>query len=159
MGVKQYDQARDLVRAVDFLARFTGPRPEALVAKAEAALGARLPPSYRRFLIEFGCGSFEVLNVFGVVDGELERPDRRNVVWLTLNERRTGGFDPAYVLIGTVDGAGTWFALDTRRVDRKGEMPVVKLTCDGTEIKTVAKDFGELFLDQVMAVIKSWQGG
>src|SRR5262245_4980012 len=47
MGMEKYGRARELMAKAG--GDFAGPKPESLVARAEAALGLRFPPSYRQF--------------------------------------------------------------------------------------------------------------
>jgi hypothetical protein len=56
MSMKHYDQAVELIKQRGLASRFVGPKSEEAVAKAEAALGVRFPPTYRRFCLEYGAG-------------------------------------------------------------------------------------------------------
>ena len=50
-------------------------------------------------------------------------------------------------------GDGTYYALDTGRLDARGEAPVVRLSVDGRRAEQVAPSFGEYLLEAVKAVI------
>lgn len=99
MSNENYERARQLIEDAGGC-DFEGPKPEMLVAKAESALGLRFPPSYRRFLLELGCGDINGLEVYGLIDGDFEKSTVPDGVWLTLNERREFGLDPAYLIVG-----------------------------------------------------------
>jgi len=151
MSMQQYEKALELIKE-DGGGDFEGAKPEALVAKAEAALGLKLPPSYRRFLLELGCGDINGLEVFGLINDNFEKSTVPNGIWLTLNERGSIALDPAYVIVGD-GGDGTYYALDTRHPDAFGESPIVRLSVDGTKGEQVAKSFGEYLLNAVSAVV------
>ncbi|HUM12480.1 MAG TPA: SMI1/KNR4 family protein [Myxococcaceae bacterium] len=127
---------------------FEGPRPEALVTRAEAVLGVVFPPSYRQFLLELGCGNLAGFEVYGLVDEDFTRPGVPDAVRLTLEERRNVGLDPRYVVIGTL-GDGSIDCLDTAHLDRQGEATVVQLSAEGEDPVKLADSFGEYFLTEV----------
>jgi antitoxin YobK len=151
MSIEKYEQARRLIEDVGG-GDFEGVKPETLVAKAEAALGVSFPPSYRRFLLEMGCGDINGLEVFGLIHDNFENSTLPNGIWLTLNERRGIGLHPAYVLIGE-GGDGTFYSLDTRQKGEDGEAPVVRLSADGKRSERVADSFGNYFLEAVRSVL------
>jgi antitoxin YobK len=150
MSIQKYRQARDLIEGAGG-GDFEGAKPESLVTRAEAALGLTFPRSYRRFVLELGCGDINGLEVFGLIDDNFENSAVPNGIWLTLNERRAIGLDPAFVIVGEA-GDGTYYALDTRRVDSAGEAPVVRLSVDGKQSEEVADSFGDYFLQAVRRV-------
>src|SRR6267142_5164264 len=125
MSVQSYENAVELIKSAGG-GDFEGPKPESLVEKAEKALSLSFPPSYRRFLLELGCGDIKGLEIFGLIDANFERSTIPNGIWLTLDERRSIGLDPRYVMIGE-GGDGTYYAIDTLNTDRTGEAPVVRL--------------------------------
>jgi len=147
MSIEKYLQARLLIEDAGG-GDFEGAKPETLVAKAEGALGLTFPPSYRRFLLEMGCGSINGLEVFGLINENFENSTVPNGIWLTLNERRVIGLYPAYVLIGD-GGDGTYYGLDTHQLGKNGEAPVVRLSVDGRQSEKVADSFGDYFLEAV----------
>lgn len=150
MSIQKYQQARKLIESAGG-GDFEGAKPEPLVANAEAALGLAFPPSYRRFLLEMGCGNINGLEIFGLINYNFENSTVPNGIWLTLNERRGIGLDPAYVIVG-VGGDGTYYSLDTRQVDSAGEAPVIRLSVDGKHREKVADSFGDYFLEAVRRV-------
>lgn len=151
MSVRKFEEARKLINDAGG-GDFEGPKSDALVAKAEAALGLSFPPSYRQFLLDMGCGDIAGLEIFGVINENFQNSTVPNGVWLTLNERRSIGLDPAFVIVGD-GGDGTYYAIDTRRVDDSGEAPVVRLSTDGMLGEKVADSFGAYLLEAVSRVI------
>jgi antitoxin YobK len=150
MSIQKYQQAREFIEAAGG-GDFDGAKPESLVAKAEAALGLTFPPSYRRFLLEMGCGGINGLEVYGLIDDNFERSTVPNGIWLTLDDRRAIGLHPACVIVGD-GGDGTHYALDTSQVGDAGEAPVVRLSVDGKQSEKVADSFGDYFLEAVRRV-------
>jgi hypothetical protein len=60
-----------------------------LVLKAESALGLKFPPTYRKFLLEYGCGNIFGMEFYGVVDDNFINSSIPDAIWITLNERKT----------------------------------------------------------------------
>jgi hypothetical protein len=150
MSLQNYQSAKSLIEESG--GDFEGPKPEALVASAEQALGLKFPPSYRRFLLELGCGDLNGLEIYGVIDEKFEGSSVPDGIWLTLNERQSIGLNHACVLIGD-GGDGTYYAIDTRSVDGNGESPVVRLSVDGTQAEPEASSFGAYLLAAVQSVL------
>jgi antitoxin YobK len=151
MSMKQYEKAQKLIDEAGG-GDFEGSKPEALVVKAETALGVKFPPSYRRFLLDLGCGDINGMEVFGLISDNFEKSTVPNGIWLTLNERGSIALDPAYVIVGD-GGDGTYYALDTRQVDAFGENPIVRLSVDEKQSQEVAESFGAYLLNAVSAVV------
>ena len=147
MSMQNYETAKDLIYRAGG-GDFEGAKPEALVSKAEAALGLKFPPSYRRFLLELGRGDIAGLEVFGLINDNFEKSTVPNGIWLTLGERRSANLNSAYVIVGD-GGDGSYYALDTGRADDHGESPVVILSVDGAQSQDVAESFGQYLLDAV----------
>lgn len=127
---------------------FAGPRGEALVATAEAALGVELPPSYRRFVVELGAGSVGAREFYGVIDDDFVESSVPDGIWLTLSERKQLSLPKPLVIVGE-DGMGGYYVLDTSQRDAVGESPVVIWTPGGAGLEVVAPDFGTFFLRAV----------
>jgi len=151
MSIERYQQARQFIEDAGG-GDFEGAKAETLVTRAETALGLTFPPSYRRFLLEMGCGGINGLEVFGLINDNFQDSTVPNGIWLTLNERRDIDLHPAYVLIGE-GGDGTFYGLDTRQVGKGGEAPVVRLSVDGKQSEKVADSFGDYFLEAVHRVV------
>jgi hypothetical protein len=105
MALADYEIAAALIRSHPDLADFAGPRDEELVRAAEEALGVRFPPSYRRFLREYGAGSFGGQEIYGVIDADFESSGVPDAVWNTLGLRHDGDIPPDLVVVyATGDG-------------------------------------------------------
>lgn len=151
MSLQDYQSAKVLIEETG--GDLEGLKSEALVASAEQALGMKFPPSYRRFLLELGCGDIAGLEIFGLIDENFEDSAVPNGIWLTLNERQNTELDHAYILIGD-GGDGTYYAIDTRSADKFGENPVVRLSVDGAQAESIASSFGSYLLESVQSVKK-----
>jgi len=151
MSIEKYEQARQLIEDAGG-GDFEGAKPETLVARAEAALGLTFPPSYRRFLLEMGCGDINGLEVFGLIDDNFANSTIPNGIWLTLHERRRLDLDPAYVFVGDA-GDGAYYAIDTSNSRQDGEAQVIWLSMDGSLNDNVADSFGAFLLRQVQEIV------
>ena len=151
MSLLKYQKARELIESVGG-GDFEGPKPESLVIEAEHVLGLIFPPSYRRFLLEMGCGGINGLELLGLINDNFEKSSVPDGIWLTLNLRRSIALDPAYIIVGE-GGDGTYYALDTKNVEGAGEAPVIRLSVDGQHSERVADSFGAYLLDAVRAVV------
>ncbi len=131
---------------------FEGPKPEALVEKAESLLGVKFPPTYRAFLKNLGCGDVAGEEFYGIIDENFENSAIPDAVWFTLEERKSGALPKPYVIIGAL-GDGELLALDTSPAEKGDEGPVLLLPSGysqpGAEIEILAEDFGEFFLRTV----------
>lgn len=127
-------------------AHFVGPRSEELVARAETALGLRLPPTYREFVRRLGAGNFGAAEFYGVIDENFSASSVPNGVWLTLDERRSAALPKNYVIVAS-SGTGEYYCLDVRD---QGEAPVVIMPPGETvPSEQVASDFGDFFWNEV----------
>ena len=155
MSLEKYRRARELITKAGG-GDFAGPKAEALVARAEAALGLRFPPSYRQFLLELGAGDVGGFEVYGVVDDDYDNPRVPDAIALTLEARRSG-LDRRYVMIGTL-GDGSHDCLDTGHPDASGEVPVVQLSSDYEDPVTLADSFGEYLLVEAQDALSTEDG-
>ena len=147
MDPNDYDKAAAVIADHPDLQDFVGPRPEDLVQAAEAALSVRLPGTYRRFLLEFGAGSFGSAEIYGVIDSNFRDSSVPNGIWYTLTERQDSGLEPGLVIVGN-DGTGNLLCLDCGA----GDDPPVVLVEPGRpprQGEAVAKNFGAFLLDAV----------
>jgi hypothetical protein len=152
MGMEKYRRARELIAKAGG-GDFVGPKPESLVARAEAALGLRFPPSYRQFVLDLGAGDIGGFEVYGLVDDDFEDARVPDAIALTLDARRSG-LDPRYILIGTL-GDGSHDCLDTGHPHPNGEAPVVQLSSEFEDPVTLADSFGEYFLTEVQDALST----
>ncbi len=151
MSLERYRKARELIASAG-QGDFEGPKPESLVARAEAALGLTFPPSYRQFLLDLGSGDVAGFEVYGLVDEDFVDSAVPDAIWLTLEERESNGLDPRFIIIGAL-GDGTYDCLDTAHLDASREAPVVQLSADFEDPVKLADSFGEYFLAEVESAL------
>ena len=93
MSLRNYQIAKSLIEAAH--GDFEEAKPETLIAAAERALEIKFPPSYRKFLLTFGCVDINGSEIYGVIDDNFENSAVPNGIWLTLNERQSIWLDHA----------------------------------------------------------------
>jgi hypothetical protein len=135
-----YERAVALIEDNCDEADFDGPKPPELIELAERAVGLRFPPTYRRYLSEFGAGNIGSTEIYGVIDEDFEHSSVPDAIWLALSQPRPGLF------VFYAVGEGTEFCLDITRTASDGEMPVVAVDPSGDKLEEVASDFGRAFL-------------
>lgn len=150
-----YEKAAKLIAEHLELAHFVGPRPESLIRTAERKLGLQFPPTYRRFLVEFGAGSFGSEEIYGLVDEELESAVVPNGIGLTLRDRKE--YQLPHDLVAVYDlGDGEAFYLDLGAREN-GEAPIIVYhpgyTSEEQPGEIVAQDFGQFLHDLVQSQI------
>lgn len=151
MGMQHYETAVRLMKAQPELCEFAGPRPESLVQKAEQRLGFRFPPTYRRFVLEYGAGNFGSAEIFGVIADDFEQSAVPDGVWYTLQERTMVALPPNLMVIHN-DGMGNLGCLQAMpEAEREGSVilyrPGAQFGNQRSEV--LAADFGEFLLDLV----------
>jgi antitoxin YobK len=145
MPVSDYEEAAELIAEHRVLADFVGPRDEALVRAAEEALGVQFPPSYRRFLREFGAGSFGGQEIYGVIDADFEHSSIPDAVWNTLSLRRDEDI-PADLVAIYATGDGEQLCVQSG----SSETPILAIwPGSGDAPEVIASDFGLWFKDIV----------
>jgi hypothetical protein len=156
MSMGDYEQALELIEdhldEADFEAQ-----PEERVARAERELGVRFPPSYRRFLLEFGAGGIGGEEIYGLINDDFEDARPPQAVGLTREFRRDGHISDDLIVIYNL-GQGSYYALDTSAAGADSEAPVVAFTPGihraGDQLEVIAPDFGSFFLDAMRADIE-----
>jgi antitoxin YobK len=151
MGMAEIEQALALIQAYPEGRHFVGRRDPQLVHEAELALGVTFRPTYRRFLLELGAGSFAGEEFSGVISSDFAHSSIPDAVWLTLKLRAESELPLGIVLVHS-NGYGDYYGIDASRSDAEGERPVV-LWDDGLEV--AAPDFGSFFLTRVRAALES----
>lgn len=141
-----YEKAANLLR-VNPRSDFVGPRDPAIVDAAEKRLGVIFPPSYRRFLLDFGCGNIGSQEIYGVIDKDIERGPIPNAIWLSLQRQAQGWRRDLFVVHES--GDGTSHALDLSRTDFNGESAVWLLNVNGSLAEKVSDNFGEFLLSLI----------
>ena len=142
------ERALVVIAAHPSAARFVGPRAEIVVLTAERRLGLRLPPTYRRFLLELGAGSFGSEEIYGAIDLDVERSAAPDAVWSTVFARERSGLPADLVIIG-IDGDEVTCL---RILPKAEEGPVIAINAGlGADAGTrrVALDFGAHLLSLV----------
>ncbi|MCZ7567371.1 MAG: SMI1/KNR4 family protein [Ardenticatenaceae bacterium] len=155
MSMRDYELAANMMEEHPNTMDFIGPRPESLVRTAEQALGVTFPPTYRRFLLEYGAGGFGSSEIYGVIDENFEESSIPDAIWYTLTERKEVNLPNGLVVIYAVGDGGLYcLDLQSKKVD---EAPVVVyepgLPNEEQFYEVVAKDFGEFLLDLVQREI------
>jgi len=145
---------QDLEKAFDLIEEnggdFEGEKDNALIAKAEKALGLRFPPSYKKFLSTFGCGDIDGLEFYGLIGDDFENSSVPDAIWLTLEERKSGLPQSLVLVYATGDGA--YYGIDTSQVDSSGECPVVSYEMNGS-MEKIADDYGAFLLSELKTVL------
>lgn len=156
MTMQDYEQAGEIVSKHPTLNFFVGSRTENLIKVAEEKLGLKFPPTYRRFLIEYGAGGFGSSEIFGVIHENFDTSSSPDVVWTTFQQRKYFSFPKNLIVIYSV-GDGEIFCLDIGNTNT-GEIPVVTYQPgylpEEQRKEVIAQDFGRFFLDLVQSEVK-----
>jgi antitoxin YobK len=94
-----YLQAIRLISSNSALADFEGVTSENIIKEAESALGFSFPLLFRKFISQFGAGSFGSFDIFGIIGQNIHAVGLPNGVWLTLDERLTGNLPRNFFFI------------------------------------------------------------
>jgi hypothetical protein len=150
-AITDFEDALAIVQNTPSSSDFFGPAPEDNVDAAERMLGIRMPPSYRRFLVTLGVGSFDDAEFYGIVANKIPGSSVPSMVWRTLEDRKFAGYPKTYITIMS-SGYGPIFCLDSSVVNSQNEYPVVEwapavsVTNPGERL---AESFGTFFLDEI----------
>jgi hypothetical protein len=140
------DRFLALVQEHEDEAEFAGPRDGGVVDAAEAALGLRFPPTYRRFVAELGAGDIAGQEFYGVITDEFVDSSVPNGIWLTLTARRKWPLPDSMIVVGS-DGGVDYYVIDTEKATGGQEPPVEVwrpgVSTAGDDLEQVASDFGE----------------
>jgi SMI1-KNR4 cell-wall len=142
--MEDYERAAALIQENEADADFAGSRSPELIDLAEQAVGHQFPPTYRRFLREYGAGDIAGVEIYGLIDGDFENSGIPDAVWHNLTARREGHGEGLFSFYASGDGLE--FCLDTSHVAPDGEMPVVGVYLSGDEREEIASDFGAAFV-------------
>lgn len=146
----------DLAIKNGFHVDLEGEKPDSLVSAAEKTLGLNFPPSYKSFLLSFGCGDVAGQEFYGVIKHDFLNSGVPDAIWLTLRERADSKLPFQFIIVGS-QGNGAYYVIDCGRVSESHECPVVtwwpglsgESYPDNAEI--IAEDFGSFFLHMVEA--------
>ncbi len=151
MGMAEYEFAAEAVRVSDLVDYF-GPRDVSLLELAQKALGLEYPPTYRRFLREFGAVAVGGTEFYGIIDSDFASSGIPDSVWATLSQREVASLPDHLVIVGET-GMGEWYVLDTSKRDETGECPVAIWSSwyseNGGIEEVVAADFGTYFWESL----------
>jgi antitoxin YobK len=147
MPLSDYEEASELIASQPDLGDYAGPRDEELVRAVEQRLGVEFPPSYRRFLRDFGAGSFGGQEIYGVIDADFENSGIPDAVWHTFSLRDDGDIPPELVAIYAT-GDGEQLCVQSGTVDTpmlaiwpgSGEDPEVAESDFGTWLKEIVEE-------------------
>ena len=149
MSMADYELAKAIVSAHKTKAQFAGPRSEELVKAAEDALGVSFPPTYQRFLLEYGAGSFGWVEFYGVINSDFVNSSVPDAIWSTLTQRQRVKLPREFVIVGDT-GTGELYALDLSV--SSGPVVVVDPGAANPKREDVAEDFGAFFFQHVQQV-------
>lgn len=158
MSVTDYEAAVTIMSRYPNKCFFTGPRPSELVEAGETLLGVKFPPTYRRFVSEYGAGSFGAFEVYGVIENRANSsvPDG---VWCTLIERQESNL-PQYLIAIQDAGDGGYLCLDLRVKDAEDECPIVEFhpgfPLESQSDEVIAVDFGSWLRAGVQRQAQRW---
>ena len=113
--------------------------------KARGLTLFKFPPSYRKFLGDFGFCNINGLEIYGIIDSNFVNSTVPNGIWLTISERSEGNIGNNSVIIGASEDEG-WIIIDTAVRDTEGESPVQVLSLDASNREILANSFGEYLL-------------
>lgn len=156
MAEGDYARAVALMSTRSELMDFDGPKDEDLIVAAEQALGLTFPHDYRRFLAEFGAGSFGGTEIYGVIDADFVDSSVPDAIWNTLTLREDGLPPNVVAFHATGDGEELCLVCDS-----PAGGPVIVLVPGADEEgdpEVVADDFGGWLLQAVELEIKGTIG-
>jgi antitoxin YobK len=64
----------------------------------------RFPPTYRRFLLEYGAGNVRSTEIYGVMDDDFENSSVPDAIWHNLTTRREGYSEGLFSFYAVGDG-------------------------------------------------------
>jgi hypothetical protein len=123
---------------------------EEAIAKAEAALGRKFPPSFRAWLLENNGHNIEGVSVFPVMDPRDPRMTWDSIdrqfrdCWTSwLSNFDDEGRDFTHLLPFADYGTGDYYCFDYSRSDSHGETPVVRWSHETGDTDNRAESFSE----------------
>jgi antitoxin YobK len=151
-----YGRAVALMSSHSGLLDFAGHKDEDLIVAAEKALGLRFPHDYRRFLAEFGAGSFGGTEIYGLIDDDFVNSSVPDAIWNTFGLREDGLPPNVVAFHATGDGEELGLVCDSRA----GGPVIAFLPGAGDEgdSEVVAVDFGGWLLKAVELEIQGSDG-
>ena len=152
MSMADYDSAVSLIAKHPQCARFVGPRSPAIISEAESALGIRFPPTYRRFLLEFGAGEVDSIEFYGIPGADLVSKPLPSGIRQTVGLRQKYGFPDDLLIVGDV-GNGELYCLETKSNGSEGAVIAIQPGQAPLLRDPVGTGFGAFFLNQVQQAL------
>lgn len=150
MSMQDLYQAFDIIEKCDFTKSFNGKKSLDLIETAEKFLELKFPPTYRKFLENYGCRGPESVDIFGIVHENFKNSGMPDAIWLTMVEREAGA--PSDIIFIASTGYGPYYVLDCSRPDQHGEYPVLIWAGDDFnrhKMEIVNEDFGAFLLQEL----------
>lgn len=143
------DEMDEIVRTCEDLADFDGPVSELQVCSAEEALGVKFPESYRKFLLQYGCGDIAGVEFFGICrGGDIAAP---SVVFMTKSMRDSTNL-PRHLIYVCDSGSDWQYMIDTSQANGN-EAPIIEWYGGQAENKQDCRpkysSFSSFFVDMV----------
>lgn len=152
--MKTYDRYEELLEAAGQEVFWLGAASEIQVQHLEASLSMTLPPSFRRFLSEYGGGGVIGAEVSGIEDDDASLTAGGTVLGDTNVCRKQYGLPLHLVVIYFHDNEVCW-CLDLDRVSANGECPVVSYNLFLRKVdRDIAKDFS-IFMNEHLGLYSS----
>lgn len=129
---------------------FNGPQTEQSIETVEVALGYRLPPSYRQFVLEYG-GSTIISGIYG---NQPLAEHVGNVVFDTLRTRADGLADHYIVIYRDLDTEQV-VCLNALESDCNGEYPVFMYDIYSNKYQLIADHFMNYIEETLQSIIDS----
>lgn len=152
--INNYDEALEFLRKDNSgKAFFSGSKSDDLITKAEDALSLKFSPMYKKFLYEFGAGSYASFEILGVIDDDFEESCVPDGIWYTLNERESSNL-PNHLLVIFETGDGELYCQDySNIVALEPKIVVYSPGVDHQNYEVVANSFGDFLVEKLNTVI------
>ncbi|TWH76381.1 SMI1/KNR4 family protein [Sedimentibacter saalensis] len=154
--IRNFEEALELLKNdKSGKAFFSGSKSEELLSKAEEALSLKFSPMYRKFLSEFGAGSYGSVEFLDLIDEDFEDSCVPDEIWYTLNERQSSNLPNNLVVIYET-GDGDLYCQDYNNID--ATEPKIVAYSPGVSYpnqmyKVVAQSFGAFLTEKLNSVI------
>jgi hypothetical protein len=158
-AVEASERLIELVRGNDDIANHADGCDAGTIAAAESDLGVAFPPSYRRLIEEFGTWDIAGEEFLGVYQTPAMGLKLLGSVTETLDARSQYGM-PSDLIVVMFDGMGGLIVLDSSRVDREGEYPVLVWNpgvVDRESMERLGDDFGSFAFALCQRAITRWR--
>lgn len=157
MSMQTYEKAVALMQKYPDLQHFIGPRDESLIDLAEKLLDLKLPPTYRRFVEEYGTGAFGSHEFYGIIDDNFIMNTNMDAIGETLRLRSQYSLPKNLIYIipsgGLIDDYFLWVKLES-----DSEALVIAYAIgfseDDQTYEVLANDFGDYLYSKVKLQIE-----